>query len=176
VGMFDSKTALIIADMINDFVEPDGKLYVPGIEEIVPALADLIDQAHAAGSPVVFVDDAHEPDDIEFQQWGEHAVIGTRGSLVYKDLGPAEQDHVLEKTKYTVWYKTGLDRLLAPLDIDHVVITGTVTNICIFVSAVEALMRGYSVTVPRDAVKGLNVADHENALDQLSRVFGAEVI
>jgi len=175
VGTFDKKTALVIADMINDFVEPDGKLYVPGIEEIVPPIAALIDEAHAAGSPVVFVDDAHAPDDIEFQQWGEHAVAGTPGAQVYKGLGPAPQDQVLEKTKYTVWYKTGLDRLLVSLDIEHVVITGTVTNICIFVSAVEALMRGYRVTVPRDAVKGLNDADHENALDQLSRVFGAEV-
>ncbi|MHB8895755.1 MAG: cysteine hydrolase family protein [Candidatus Geothermincolia bacterium] len=177
MSIFDSRTALIIADMINDFVLPEGKLYVPGIEEIVPNIAALIDEAHEAGAPVIFVDDAHAPDDAEFKQWGEHAVTGSWGSKVVEALAPSEHDYVLEKTKYTVWYKTGLDNLLVEkLGVNHVVITGTVTNICVMVSAIEALMRGFKVTVPRSAVKGLNEKDHEWALDQLERVFGAIVV
>lgn len=177
MGVFDGKTALVIADMINDFVMPEGKLYVPGIEEIVPAIAELISEAHKAGAPVIFACDAHAPDDREFKQWGEHAVAGSWGSKVVDSLAPDEHDYVLEKTNYTVWYKTGLDNLLVEkLGVDHVVITGTVTNICVMVSAIEALMRGYKVTVPRHAVKGLNEQDHNWALDQLERVFGAQVI
>lgn len=176
MGILDDKSALVIADMINDFVKPEGKLYVPGIEEILPAIRALIDEAHELGAPVIFVNDAHAPDDIEFKQWGEHAVKGSWGSKVVDELGPADHDYVLEKTKYTVWYKTGLDNLLVEkLAVDHVVITGTVTNICVMVSAIEALMRGYRVTVPRAAVKGLNDDDHNWALDQLERVFGARV-
>ncbi len=174
--MFDEKTALVIADVINDFVQPDGKLYVPGIEGIVPRIAELIEEAHQAGAAVVFVNDAHRADDPEFAQWGEHAVSGSPGAQVVEELGPSSEDHVLEKTKYTVWYETGLDELLDGLGIDHVVVTGTVTNICVMVSVVEALMRGYRVTVPADAVKGLNEADHRYALDQMERVFGARVI
>jgi nicotinamidase/pyrazinamidase len=175
MGMFDSKTALVIADMIRDFVDKSGKLYVPGIEEIVPEISSLIDQAHEAGAPVIFVNDAHDPDDIEFRQWGEHAIAGSAGAQVVPLLGPAKGDHVLSKKKYTVFYETGLQDLLEKMVIEHVVITGTVTNICVMVSAIEALMMGFKVTVPRKAVKGLNEADHNFALVQLERVFGAEI-
>ncbi|HEY5526246.1 MAG TPA: isochorismatase family cysteine hydrolase [Candidatus Anoxymicrobiaceae bacterium] len=176
MGLFDQKTALVIADMIVDFVDRSGKLYVPGIEEIVPEISSLIDQAHEAGAPVIFVNDAHDPDDIEFRQWGEHALAGSTGAQVVPDLGPSEEDHVLKKKKYTVFYETGLQDLLEKMLIGRVVITGTVTNICVMVSAIEALMMGFKVTVPKRAVKGLNEADHNFALDQLERVFGAQVV
>jgi nicotinamidase-related amidase len=56
------------------------------------------------------------------------------------------------------------------------VITGTVTNICVLVSSIEGLMRGYEVTVPRNAVKALNEEDGNWALDQIERVFGGKVV
>lgn len=177
MAILDSGSALIIADMINDFVKPEGKLYVPGIADTVKEVAALVREAHEVGAPVIFVNDAHAPDDDEFARWGEHAVAGSWGSEVVEELAPSESDHVLEKTRYSAWYKTGLDDLLAgKLGIRRVVITGTVTNICVFVSAIEALMRGYDVTVPRSAVKGLDEEDSNRALDQLQRVFGARVV
>lgn len=177
MAILDSRSALIIADMINDFVKPEGKLYVPGIEDAVKEIASLIREAHEVGAPVIFVNDAHAPDDDEFSQWGEHAVAGSWGSEVVEELAPSENDYVLEKTRYSAWYKTGLDGLLAERPgATRVVITGTVTNICVMVSAIEALMRGYEVTVPRNAVKGLNEEDGNWALDQLERVFGARVV
>lgn len=175
MDIFTDKSALIIADMIHDFVDPGGKLYVPGIEEILPSLASLIAEARAARVPVIYVNDAHDPDDKEFQQWGEHAVAGTIGSTVVPELEPAPGDHVLEKKRYSVFYETGLDDLLDRLGVDHLVITGTVTNICVLVSSIEALMKGYAVTVPRSAVKALNEEDGNWALDQIERVFGGKV-
>jgi nicotinamidase/pyrazinamidase len=176
MGVFTEHSALVIADMINDFVEPEGKLYVPGIEEIVPNIAILITEARESGVPVIFVDDAHDPDDKEFQQWGEHAVAGTPGSKVVYALAPASGDYVLEKKRYSVFFETEVDELLAKLGIDHLVITGTVTNICVLVSSIEGLMRGYKVTVPRNAVKALNEEDGNWALDQIERVFGGRVV
>lgn len=176
MSIFTDSSALVIADMINDFVDKDGKLYVPGIEEIVPALASLVGEAHEMGVPVIYVNDAHDPDDEEFEQWGEHAVAGSQGSQVTPALAPAEGDYVLEKKRYSVFYKTGLDGLLEKLGVDHLVLTGTVTNICVWVSSVEALMKGYKVTVPRKAVKALIEQDGEFALDQIERVFGGEVV
>jgi nicotinamidase-related amidase len=176
MGIFTERSALVIADMIYDFVDPGGKLYVPGIEEIVPDIAALIAEARGSGVPVIFVNDAHDPDDKEFQQWGEHAVAGSRGDRVVDELAPAEGDYVLEKKRYSVFYNTKLDELLGKLGVDHLVITGTVTNICVLVSSIEGLMRGYEVTVPRNAVKALNEEDGNWALDQIERVFGGKVV
>ena len=176
MGLFTDRSALLIADMIYDFVDPQGLLYVPGIEVILPRIAELIDDAHGAGAPVIFVDDAHDPDDEEFKQWGPHAIAGTPGTVVVPELGPAEEDYVLDKPRYSAFYGTGLDDLLEKLGIEHLVITGTITNICVMVSAIEALIRDYRVTIPAGAVHALNDADHNTALDQIERVFGGEVV
>lgn len=176
MGIYTEESALLIADMIVDFVRPDGKLYVPGIEGIVPVIAELVAGAREAGAPVIYVNDAHDPDDTEFEQWGPHAIAGTPGADVVGELAPAEGDHVLVKKRYSAFHGTRLDELLERLGIEHLVIVGTVTNICVMVSAIEALMRGYRVTIPRDAVIALSEEDQQTALDQIERVFGGEVV
>jgi len=176
MSVFKEDSALVIADMIYDFVDADGKLYVPGIEEILPFLASLINEARGLGVPVIYVNDAHDPDDAEFRLWGEHAVAGTLGTKVVPEIAPIEGDYVLDKKRYSVFYNTGIEDLLARLGVKHLVITGTVTNICVLVSAIEGLMRGYAVTVPRKAVKALIEADGDFALDQIERVFGGKVV
>jgi nicotinamidase-related amidase len=176
MGLFGENSALLVADMIFDFVDPAGKLYVPGIENMVPALAGIIAEARQAVVPVIYVNDAHEPDDDEFKQWPEHAVAGSPGAEVVGELAPREGDYVLEKKRYSAFYGTELDDLLKRLGVKHLVVTGTVTNICVMVSAIEALMRGYRVTVPRKGVHALNDADNEAALDFIGRVFGGEVV
>ncbi len=174
--VFTESSALLIADMIHDFVDRSGKLYVPGIEIIVPAIAALVAEARGLGVPVIYVNDSHDPDDEEFKQWGPHAIAGTAGTEVVPQLAPAEGDYVLNKKRYSAFYGTDLDELLKKLGTSHLVITGTVTNICVMVSAIEALMRGYRVTVPSKAVHALSEDDQLMALDQIERVFGGEVL
>ena len=176
MSLYTENSALLIADMINDFVDPKGKLYVPGIDVIVPRIAQLIEEARTSGVPVIYINDSHDPDDEEFKQWGEHAIAGTKGTEVVPKLAPAHGDHVLTKKRYSAFYGTGLDEQLKELGVEHLVITGTVTNICVFVSAIEGLMRGYRVTVPADAAHALTEKDHEMALDQIERVFGGQVV
>jgi nicotinamidase/pyrazinamidase len=176
MSIFEDHSALVVADMIHDFVDPSGKLYVPGIDEILPYLSTLIKEARREGVAVIYVNDSHEPDDEEFEQWGEHALAGSKGSEVVERLAPAEGDYVLPKRRYSAFFETGLDDLLKELGIRDVVVTGTVTNICVLVTAIEALMRGYGVTVPREGVKALSEADGQFALDQIERVFGGKVV
>ncbi|MBU1672095.1 MAG: cysteine hydrolase [Actinobacteria bacterium] len=176
MSVFEEKSALLIADMIYDFVDPEGKLYVPGIERIIEPIATLIEEARASRIPVIYLDDAHDVDDAEFAQWPPHAIQGTPGAQVIDRLAPAEGDHVLEKKRYSAFYGTGLEELLERLGVEHLVVTGTVTNICVLVSTIEGLMRGYRVTVPRDAVHALTEQDNDIALDQIERVFGGKVV
>ena len=62
------KMALIVADMLNDFIDPRGSLYVgPQGREIIPFVARKIEEIRAAGGVVIFVCDAHAPDDKEFK-------------------------------------------------------------------------------------------------------------
>jgi nicotinamidase-related amidase len=60
-----SRTALIIGDMQNDFVTESGTLVVPGAEETIPAIRNLLEQARESGMRVVFIQDTHNDGDPE---------------------------------------------------------------------------------------------------------------
>jgi nicotinamidase-related amidase len=172
-----SKEALIISDMLNDFVRVGAPLEVPAARTILPALQKRMAEARARGVPVIYVCDAHEPDDREFSRmgWPPHAVRDSEGARVIAELAPLETDPVVEKTTYSGFHHTGLEGILQALGVERIVLTGVVTSICIFYIAYDAVIRGYKVTVPVDCVAALDPRDGEFALRQMEQVLGVTV-
>lgn len=167
--------ALLIIDMLNDFVLEGAPLEVPSTREIIPAIKREINKARAEGSPVIYVCDAHAPDDREFSIWPRHSVKGTRGAAVIDDLKPETDDIVVEKTSYSAFYKTNLEDVLDRLGVKKLVITGCVTNICIMYAASDAVLRGYGVTVPRDCSAWLDVEDHDFAFRHMKNILKVNI-
>ena len=166
--------ALVIVDMLDDFVT--GALANPHAERIVEPLGRLLE--HARSDPdwvVVFSNDAHHASDPELRVWGEHAMAGSPGAQVIAELeprpGPAEI--VSPKRAYGAFDGTGLDEQLRALGVDEVVVCGQHTHICVRHSSYGALIRGYRVTVPRDAVCAFDGVDGDAALEYLVMAYGA---
>ncbi|HTZ17186.1 MAG TPA: isochorismatase family cysteine hydrolase [Dissulfurispiraceae bacterium] len=172
------KEALLIIDMLNDFVLPGAPLEVADTRRIIPAIKRELAEARKEGKPVIYLCDSHDPDDKEFSRfgWPAHAVTGTDGSKVVKELEPEEDDLVIPKKTYLAFYNTELGSALKNLGVDSLVLTGCVTHICILFTAVEAVPRGYSITVPADAVAGLAKEDHEAGLRIMKNVLGARIV
>jgi nicotinamidase-related amidase len=165
--------ALIIVDMLKDFV--DGKLANPKAQAITPPLRRLLDHAREDGWVVVFSNDAHQPGDPELKIWGEHAMAGDPGADVIGELEPREGEIVSEKRGYGAFDGTDLDEQLRDRDVDEVVVTGQHTHICVRHSSYGALIRGYEITVPRDAVCAFEGVDEDDALEYLKATYGATV-
>jgi len=165
--------ALIIVDMLNDFV--DGKLANPKAQAIIAPLQRLLALARAEGWVVVFSNDAHQPDDPELRVWGEHAMAGTHEAEVIPQLAPREGEIVSPKRVYGAFDFTGLDERLKERGVDEVVITGQHTHICVRHSSYGALIRGYTITIPRDAVCGFEGVDEDEALAYLEMAYGAKI-
>ncbi len=172
------KEALLVTDMLNDFVREGAPLEVPATRKIIPFIRSAIDTAHARGMPVIFICDAHAPDDKEFAKfgWPRHAVRGTRGAQVIDELRPAVTDPVVLKTTYSGFYNTDLDEILKRLGVDAVRITGCVTHICVLFTAADAVLRDYRVTVEEEGVAGIATEDHDAALRIMQNVLGVSVI
>jgi nicotinamidase-related amidase len=104
-------------------------------------------------------------------------MAGSAGARVIAELepqpGPAEI--VSPKRAYGAFDGTGLDEQLRALGVDEVVICGQHTHICVRHSSYGALIRGYRVTVPRDAVCVFDGVDSEAALDYLVMAYGAQL-
>jgi nicotinamidase-related amidase len=165
--------ALIIVDMLNDFV--DGKLANPKAQAIIPPLQRLLQHAREEEWVVVFSNDAHLPDDPELQVWGEHAMAGTPEAQVIPQLAPREGEIVSPKQVYGAFDFTGLNEQLKERRVDEVVITGQHTHICVRHSSYGASIRGYAITIPRDAVCGFEGVDEEEELAYLEMAYGAKI-
>lgn len=76
---FEAESALLVIDMLNDFIEDGGSLVVPGARRIVPRLARILAGAREQGIPVIYITDSHREDDHEFRYWPAHAVSDTWG-------------------------------------------------------------------------------------------------
>jgi len=174
-----SKTgrALLVIDMLNDFLEEQGALYCgPAGREIIPEVSNRVTRAREAGEPVVFVCDRHTEHDTEFEMFPPHCVAGTAGAGVCPELTHREGDIVVPKRRYSAFFGTDLDLHLRELGVEEVVLVGVCTNICVLYTAADARMRGYEVTVPSEAVASFDEEAHRFALEQMEKVLGVRVV
>ena len=168
-------TALIVVDMQVDFVSPKGKLFVPEAPKTIPAIRRLIAKARKARMPVIFTQDWHRADDPEFSIWPAHAVEGTRGAQVAPELKPIPKDYFIRKRTYDAFFSTDLDLLLRQKKILNLVISGTVSNICVLHTAGSARLRGYEIIIAADATSSLAPFDQAAALRQISFIYQGKI-
>ncbi len=172
VAVDPARTGLVIVDMQNDFVRPDGKLPVPGAEETIPAIHALLEFARDRGIGVYYTQDSHEADDPEFDIWGEHALVDTPGWDIVDDLAPVPPvDQVFRKDRYDGFFRTGLERTLEQRGIDTLIVCGTVANICVLSTASSAAIRWYHVILPLDAVSAITDFDLQLTIRQVAFLF-----
>ncbi len=172
------REALLICDMLNDFVREGAPLEVPETRRIIPAIKREIDRARKAGNEIIHIVENHEPDDKEFSKfgWPPHGVKGTEGAQIIDELKPKENDRVVGKITYSGFHDTKLDETLKSLGITRIRLTGCVTHICVFFTAYEGVLLDYHVSVVSDAVAGLSREDHDAALRIMRTVLSIDVL
>ncbi len=166
------RTAVVVVDMQNDFVKPEGKLFVPAAQDAIEPIARLLKKAREAGVLIIYTQDLHGENDPEYEIWGEHVKAGTWGAEIVEELAPQPGDEIVSKPRYDAFYASRMEDLLRTRpEIDTLIITGTVTNICVLHTAGSAALRWYKVVVPKDAVAALSEFDQEAALHQIDFLY-----
>jgi len=165
------KEALLVIDMLNDFVGRGAPLEVPAAQQILPYVKRRIEEARRKQIPVIYICDTHRENDEEFKKWPKHAISGTKGAEVVGELKPKKDDFIVRKRRYSAFLATDLDLLLREIEVERVYLVGILTNICVFLTAAEAAMRDYQVVVYADSVAALSEKAHRFALTQLRDVL-----
>ena len=148
------RPVVVVLDMLNDHLTPGCPLEVSRARDIVPALQQRLAKARAAGIPVVYACDSHEPDDPDYDDWPMHALEGTPGADVWPALAPEPGDRVVKKPTYSAFVRSDLGAVLDELKADSIVLTGCATELGMMATATDALQRGYVVTIPPDCQAG----------------------
>lgn len=179
-----AKSALVVVDVQNDFL-PGGALGVPGGDEIVPLINELVTLPFAA---CVASQDFHPPHHCSFAStwqktagesilidgvlqtlWPDHCVQGTNGVAFSQKLDTSHFAHIAHKgidpnaDSYSTFFdshkmrSTGLDDFLRRNKITDLYFAGLATEYCVFYSAMDAVALGYKVHVILDACRGIDL-------------------
>jgi len=175
-------------DTQRDFMLPEGALYVPGAERIIPKLQRLFDFARKNEIHVLSTVDAHTPNDPEFEQFPAHCVQGTKGQkkldetmmphpLVLKNqmtdrnLVEDVRKHlqiIVEKQALDVFTNPVMDRLLRILP-PRAIVFGVTTEYCVLKACLGLCRNGVQTVLVTDAVRAISARAENEALNLLHR-------
>jgi ureidoacrylate peracid hydrolase len=186
-------TALLVIDMLNEFLSPEGHTAQSGKDvsagrALAERLPAFIADARAAGLLVVFIRNVYSTKHNFYlsDAWLEHAARrragggtlkptcgeGTWAADFYGDVRPQPEDAVVVKHRYSAFHNTDLETVLRANGIRTIVLTGTVTNVCVETAAREGYARDYYVVLVEDGCAAYSQADHDAAVRNVDRFFG----
>ena len=149
------RTALIVVDVLNPYDHDDAEPLTRAMEKVIEPMAGLVRTAREQEAPIVYVNDNYEDWRVWRDELVRRALEGRRPDLV-EPLRPPEGAAFVPKARHSVFFQTPLEYVLGQEDVDHVVFCGQVTEQCILYSALDAYVRHLQITVPRDAVAGID--------------------
>jgi nicotinamidase-related amidase len=185
-----SKTALIIVDMQNDFVRVSAPLEVPSARDTIAVQQSLLKAFRQRNFPVVFTKFISHSQYYLLWEWSPQCkpptkccwknhqrkyadISGTRECTdIIDELKPLAGDLVIEKSGYGAFHETSLAEKLIALGVESLVITGTVTQICVEETAREAFHYGFKTTIVRDGVSSFADDLHQASLKNFAMKFG----
>ena len=188
-----SSSALIVVDMQNDFVRVGAPLEVPDARETIDVHLELLDWFRAHRRPVVFTRFVAGPSRTLMWNWspqiappvcccwpgfqrGYSDIEGERDCVaVIDELAPLPSEQQLDKYGYNGFHRTRLTDLLVAHSVDTVLITGTVTQICVEDTARGAFHEGFQAAVVSDAVSSYAPDLHRASLQTLAMKYGRVV-
>jgi nicotinamidase-related amidase len=171
-----SKSALLLVDLQNDNVHPDGAFASFGAaahaveQDLVPHVRQLLEWARNKSIPVI-----HNP--IVFYPGGEFGgsnapifrmigpeslKLGTWGADALEGLEARADEPVLIRNRMSSFNGTGLDMLLRNSGVTTVVVAGVWTNMAVEHTLRDAADHGYRAVLVTDAASSIN-ADWQGA-------------
>jgi ureidoacrylate peracid hydrolase len=194
LGLEPGRTALLVVDMQRGFLDPGAAMEVPEARAIVPAVAGLIALFRRKALPVAWSQFVYSPaapllvGDLHpehrpaapgaptgFGHPSSSCLEGDPSVDVVPELAPAPGELTVRKHWYDAFAGTPLDGALRARGVRSLVVTGTMTDICVLATVVGAFNREYRVTVVEDGVATLWPEIQQATLDIVRRAYGRVV-
>jgi nicotinamidase-related amidase len=188
-----ASTALLVIDLQNDFLAPDGYLAKKGydlspLRAILPAVNRVIDAARAAGCLIVFTRQGHRADMADMAGYDRRErkrtprknagilLRGTPGFEIVPEIKVRAGDVVIDKTANGAFTYTELEPVLRAQGITHLLFTGCTTDVCVHSTLREANDRYFECLLIEDACASGDAYAHAAAVHMVTvegGIFGA---
>jgi len=163
------KTALLVFDMINEFLKPGMPGETPHLrDELVPPVKKVIEHCRAKNIPVIYAIHTFRRDgsdmglQLEVQSGLKERtrfIQGTENVEVYQELAPQAGDIVIEKHRLSAFYGTDLELILRSLGKDTLIVIGFSANAGCESTIRFAADSDIKVIVPRECVSSRDLPD-----------------
>jgi nicotinamidase-related amidase len=170
-----AKTALIVIDMLNRYEHDDAEPLIASVRDVLPRMRGLVGRARERDTPIIYVNDNYGDWSAGGSELCSSALKGRQRPLVEQILPPAGTAF-LTKARHSIFYETALDYLLRSRRIERLILIGQVAEQCILYSALDAYVRHYQVTVPRDAVAHIHPGLAGAAMEMMEQNMRAEIV
>lgn len=101
-----------------------------------------------------------------------NSIVGTEEHQILEQVRPVAGEMVINKRSASPFNSTGIDSVLRNMEIQHLLIAGISTNMCVETTARDAADRGYSVVIVDDCCGADSPEYHAATLASFSRLFG----
>jgi len=170
--------ALLVIDPQVDFLTMahDG-----AAERALPAITRLVAHARAGGTPVVFTQEVHRAQLVDFGRELDgdepvHCIEGTTGAELVLDVHEQGREWIIRKRRYSAFFATDLDLLLRGLGVGTIVACGLLTDVCVHYSCVDAHQLDYRVHVVPEACAGSGATAAQAAVNAISYLQAGAVL
>ena len=186
-----ARCALLVVDLQNDFVHPDGwgarhNAAAPSLRHVIPVANRLIAAGRDAGVLVCYLTMEHGPGLDAPNYRARYAARGMDGDILCaaggwgaqldaEVLPPEAGDVRVVRHSYDGFTGTPLDARLRGGGRETVVAAGVVTNLCVQTTVQHAFALGYYVVVAEDGTAATSEAVQAVTLDNFRQFFGAVV-
>ncbi len=149
--------------------EPSGIPLMPDYDERMQLAPVLIEKARECDVPIVFFQEAHRRDLVDFGREldgaeGVHLLEGDPGTALAPMLGVRPDDYFIRKRRYSCFFGTEFEILLKGLKADTLILIGGHTDVCVHYTFVDGHQHDYFCRVVEDCVAGSSLEAHEAAL------------
>lgn len=167
------RPVLLVIDVQNGSFEAPpaawAHLVMPGAEDRMRRIRPVIDVARQAGVPIIFVQEVHRPNMVDFGRELDgaepvHCVEGgpfTR--LAAEELGLLATDYVIRKRRYSAFFGTELNLLLMEVRAETLILVGAFTDVCVHYTFIDGTADRHCLVV-EDCVSGSSLEAHEGAM------------
>ncbi len=173
-NLIESRAALIVIDIqagtFFDESEVRAIDHMPGYKERMAMARIAIDKARDMGIPVIFIQEVHRPDLVDFGREldGDEDVHcledNPNTEIAVEEMGFLPSDYLIKKRRYSAFFGTDFEILLRGLKVDTLLLCGGLTDVCVHYTFVDGHQSDYFCRVIEDCVAGSSEDAHEAAL------------
>jgi len=172
-----SKPAVIVIDMLNEFLD---RWPADSRKRLLDSANELLSIARSKALPIIWIRQEFEADlsdaFLEMRQKGIRSTIrGTAGCEIVPELQPSDSEPILVKKRYSAFFRTELDELLAELNPKALILAGINTHACIRTTAIDAYQRDWPVILAVECIGSYDKEHHDVSLrymkDKIARLM-----